>query len=118
MKRMHMFYLAASLALAAVTATDVAAAQAKPALIQIHSVDVSLPASEVGFPVEAGSELAGRCLICHSAGMVLKQPLMSEAQWKSEIIKMRNAYGAPVADPEIDALANYLSRVNAAQQIP
>lgn len=88
----------------------------RPAPIVIHSVSVSLPASQSVFPAGPGSELTGKCLICHSAGMVLKQPKLSEEQWKAEITKMRNVYGAPIETSEINALTAYMTKVNAEQQ--
>ena len=115
MKLVHGFCFTAALALAATAA--MAAASTRPAPISIHSMHVSLPASQAVFPAGPGSESAGKCLICHSAGMVLKQPRLTEAQWKGEILKMRGAYGAPVADAEVDTLAGYLTQVNAAQQV-
>ena len=102
-------------ALAGVAGAAAAAETSRPAPIAIHSVSVNLPTSTAEFPAGPGSELAGKCLICHSAGMVLKQPRLSEAQWKDEINKMRNAFGAPIDASEVDALAIYMSKVNAAQ---
>lgn len=97
--------------------TGVAVAQsARTAPIAIHSVSVQLPATDVTFPPGPGSDIAGKCLICHSAGMVLKQPALTQAEWKGEINKMRTAYGAPVEDSEVEALSAYLTQVSAAQQ--
>lgn len=94
-----------------------AVAQSKtPAPIAIHSVSVDLPASQTAFPPGSGSDVAGKCLICHSAGMVLKQPLLTQAEWTAEINKMRNVYGAPIEDGEVATLSAYLTKVNADQQ--
>jgi mono/diheme cytochrome c family protein len=72
-------------------------------------VHVDLPVSETAFPPGTGSEIAtGQCLICHSAGMILLQPPLTQEQWLAEINKMRSAYGAPIPANQIDALANYL----------
>ncbi len=103
-------------ALAATAGAAAAAETSRPAPVAIHSVSVNLPTSTAEFPAGPGSELTGKCLICHSAGMVLKQPRLSEAQWRDEINKMRNAYGAPIEASEVDTLATYMSKVNAAQQ--
>ncbi|WP_267221217.1 hypothetical protein [Dyella silvae] len=84
--------------------------------IAIHSVSVDMPASDTVFPPGPGSDLAGKCLICHSAGMVLKQPALTQAEWKAEINKMRTVYGAPIEDSDVDALSVYMSKVNADQQ--
>ena len=84
--------------------------------IPIHSVAVNLPASSSEFPPGPGSDKAGQCLICHSAGMVLKQPALTQAEWKAEINKMRTVYGAPIAESDVDGLSVYMSKVNADQQ--
>lgn len=92
-------------------AASVSAQQAKPPPIAIHSVNVDLPASTASFPPGIGSDVAGKCLICHSAGMVLRQPPLSQDQWKAVINKMRSAYGAPILDTEVEPLAAYFTEV-------
>lgn len=75
-------------------------------------VSVVLPTSAAGFPAGDGADIANsQCLICHSAGMVLLQPALSEAQWQTIINKMRTAYGAPLPADQINALAAYLSKI-------
>lgn len=74
-------------------------------------VSVVLPTSSTTFPVGEGADIANsQCLICHSAGMVLRQPALSESQWQTIINKMRTAYGAPLPADQINALAAYLSK--------
>jgi cytochrome c5 len=103
-----------AIALPAITAQ--AAAPTRPTPIRLHSVSVHLPASTATFPPGPGAEVAGKCLICHSVGMVRQQPKLSEAQWKAEIEKMRDVYGAPITDAEIAPLTTYMTRYNADQQ--
>ena len=75
-------------------------------------VSVELPASLIPFPAGEGAVIANaQCLICHSAGMVLRQPARTQEQWKETINKMRSAYGAPLPAEQVDALAAYLSRL-------
>ncbi len=75
-------------------------------------VSVELPTSLTPFPAGEGAVIANaQCLICHSAGMVLRQPARTQEQWKETINKMRSAYGAPLPAEQIDALAAYLSRL-------
>ncbi len=95
---------------------DMASAQSRVAPIAIHSVSVQLPAGQAEFPPGPGADAAGKCLICHSADMVLKQPLMSEAAWRGVINKMRSAYGAPITDDDVNVLTAYMTRINADQQ--
>ena len=87
-----------------------------PAPIAIHSVSVDLPVSQSSFPPGPGSELTGKCLICHSAGMVLKQPALTQAEWTAEINKMRTVYGAPIDESEVATLSTYFTKVSADQQ--
>src|SRR6202035_5620787 len=72
-------------------------------------VTVELPASKAAFPPGKGADIAnGQCLICHSAGMVLRQPPLSQDEWVAEINKMRNSYGAPLPADQVAPLAKYL----------
>jgi mono/diheme cytochrome c family protein len=76
-------------------------------------VSVELPASKGSFPPGNGADIAnGQCLICHSAGMVLRQPPLSQEEWAAEINKMRNSFGAPLPADQVDALARYLHSID------
>jgi mono/diheme cytochrome c family protein len=82
-------------------------------------VSVELPTSHTSFPPGDGADIAnGQCLICHSAGMVLRQPPLSEDEWTGEINKMRNSFGAPLPADQVAALARYLHGINGAQHSP
>ncbi|MEA3139344.1 MAG: hypothetical protein QOK23_1513 [Gammaproteobacteria bacterium] len=75
-------------------------------------LSVQLPTSVTMFPAGDGADIANsQCLICHSAGMVLRQPALSESEWRATINKMRSAYGAPLPADQVDALATYLSNL-------
>lgn len=79
-------------------------------------VSVDLPASQVSFPPGNGSVIANaQCLICHSAGMVLRQPPLTQDEWTGEINKMRNSFGAPIPADQVQALAQYLRSINGRQ---
>src|SRR5713101_8438773 len=76
-------------------------------------VSVELPASQTAFPPGDGAVIANaQCLICHSAGMVLRQPPLTQDEWVGEINKMRNAYGAALPADQVDALARYLYSID------
>ena len=76
-------------------------------------VSVDLPASQMLFPPGDGADIANaQCLICHSAGMVLRQPALTGDQWADEINRMRNAFGAPLPADQVQALARYLRAIN------
>ena len=78
-----------------------------------QTVEVSLPAGRTTFPPGQGSELANaHCVICHSPGMVLRQPPLSFEEWKAEVNKMRVVYAAPLPADKIEEIARYLSAIN------
>ena len=82
-------------------------------------VSVELPTSNTLFPAGEGQTVANaQCLICHSAGMVLRQPTRTQPQWTETINKMRSAYGAPIAAAQVDGLAAYLTRVVSGDTAP
>ena len=79
-------------------------------------VSVDLPTSQISFPPGNGSVIANAyCLICHSAGMVLHQPPLTQDEWTVEIDKMRNAFGAPIPADQVQALAEYLRSIDGRQ---
>jgi mono/diheme cytochrome c family protein len=92
---------------------------AKGPVQQWAKVSVELPASQISFPPGNGSVIANaQCLICHSAGMVLRQPPLTQDEWVGEINKMRNAYGAPLPADQVEPLAEYLQSISAAPAAP
>jgi mono/diheme cytochrome c family protein len=96
-------------------------AEAAPATVAgggvtLHSVDVVLPSSDRVYPGGAAAEVINNnCLSCHSAGMVLTQPVLSEGAWRDEVNKMRNAYKAPVAVEDVAAIVAYLAQLKIAK---
>src|ERR1700730_16378480 len=77
------------------------------------AINVSLPAGAAAFPAGQGSDIANaNCLICHSAGMVLRQPPLTLAEWTTESAKMKGPVAAPIASDQIDALAHYLTAID------
>ena|SRR5580704_8851021 len=82
-------------------------------------VSVEVPASQTPFPPGDGAVIANaQCLICHSAGMVLRQPPLTQEEWLVEINKMRNSYGAPIPSDQVEPLARYLRSINALKSPP
>jgi mono/diheme cytochrome c family protein len=91
--------------------------EAAPGPIQKWTkVSVELPTSQTPFPPGDGAVIANAyCLICHSAGMVLRQPPLTQDEWVVEINKMRNSFGAPLPADQVAALAKYLRTINGRQ---
>lgn len=91
-----------------------AAQQAAPSAKAVMTAQqMTLPPGTTTFPAGPGSDLANQhCVICHSTGMVLRQPPLSFDEWKAEVAKMRAVYGAPLPQENIEAIARYLTAIN------
>jgi mono/diheme cytochrome c family protein len=86
-----------------------AAAMAAPAPA-FKSQAVELPADAAAFPDGPNVKVVTQnCLACHSADMVLDQPLLPRATWAAEVTKMRNVYKAPVSDADAALIVDYLA---------
>lgn len=86
------------------------------ASLELKSVTVDLPDSDRTFPPGPGSDaVTNNCLACHSAGMVLNQPMLSKAAWAAEVNKMITAYKAPVAPEDVGAIVDYLTGLQSAR---
>jgi hypothetical protein len=80
-----------------------------PSTFALRSVSVDLPASDAAFPGPANAvAITANCLSCHSAGMVMTQPLLPDAAWPGVVEKMIHAYRAPVAAGDVSAIVDYL----------
>lgn len=100
-----------ALALVAVTALLSASASA---------LEIVLPAETISYRPNdmPGYQAALRnCLICHSAHYVQTQPPSSpRAYWEATVKKMKKPFGAPIAEEDIPALVDYLSKTYGAEQ--
>jgi mono/diheme cytochrome c family protein len=78
-----------------------------------RTVSVKFPDSQAVFPPGAGADIANtQCMICHSAGMVTRQPPLTFDTWKQIVEKMRTAYGAPLPADQVETVARYLTGIN------
>jgi len=78
--------------------------------ITLHSVSFELPASARSFPGGAAADaINANCLTCHSAGMVLTQPMLDRASWQDEVNKMRLTFKAPIDPDAVPAIVTYLA---------
>jgi hypothetical protein len=83
----------------------------RAAPFELKSVSVDLPNGDRMFPAGPGSDaINDNCLACHSAGMVLNQPVISKAAWAAEVNKMITIYKAPVDPGDVSAIVDYLNR--------
>ncbi|MGH7943173.1 MAG: c-type cytochrome [Limisphaerales bacterium] len=73
-------------------------------------VTIKLPPATGAFKDAPGVALANaQCLTCHSVEYVQMQPPLSLKAWTSEVVKMRQKYGAPIPTNVIPAIAYYLA---------
>ena len=85
--------------------------QAKASIV-LKSENVTLPKSTRTLPQGPGlATVQNNCLSCHSAGMIMTQPIMAKAAWAAEVVKMRNVYKAPVDEKAVPAIVDYLTAV-------
>ncbi|MEO6215333.1 MAG: cytochrome C nitrite reductase [Sphingomonas sp.] len=82
--------------------------------VTLTSSTLSLPEEKPAFPEGAAGELiANNCSACHSAEMVLNQPLLGPEKWKAMIEKMRGTYHAQIAPGDDAALLAALTGLQA-----
>jgi mono/diheme cytochrome c family protein len=84
---------------------------AAPAFKSLH---LEFPADAASFPDGPNVKIVNQdCLACHSADMVLDQPLLPRAAWAAEVAKMRATYKAPLKDEDIPLIVDYLAATHA-----
>jgi sulfite dehydrogenase (cytochrome) subunit B len=78
------------------------------------SLHLDFPPDAASFPDGPNVKTVNQsCLACHSADMVLDQPLLPRATWAAEVAKMRNTYKAPLNDADIPLIVDYLAATHA-----
>ena len=78
-----------------------------------------LPPDPLFFQPGPGQKIANTyCLICHSADYIYTQPLHSQEQWQSIVLKMKKAFGCPIPDDQIPVLGTYLFQQNSVSTLP
>jgi hypothetical protein len=53
--------------------------------------------------------VTGTCLMCHSADYLSSQPPMTRKAWEATVVKMKEKYGAPLQQSQIEPIVNYLA---------
>ena len=58
-----------------------------------------------------GRDKAMQCLACHSLDYIqMNSRFLDKAGWTASVNKMINAFGAPIAKEDVDAIATYLAQ--------
>jgi mono/diheme cytochrome c family protein len=76
-----------------------------------NPVIYNLPDETAKFEAGPGVELAEvNCSACHSADYISTQPpKQGKAFWQAEVTKMIKVYGAPIAEQDVNKIAEYLA---------
>jgi cytochrome c5 len=97
---------ASLLALAAIAATALVAAQAAP-------VSYKLPEETAAFKPGPNLDVVkNNCTACHSADYINTQPRGAKFKkdfWQAEVTKMIKVYGAPIEDADVGRIVDYLA---------
>ena len=97
-------------AYAAQTGPNAPAAAADGGGIRLRSVGFELPSNGRALPPGPGAEVvASNCQSCHTPGMILNQPALTQADWTGEVNKMIHVYKAPVDEADVPAIVTYLA---------
>ena len=92
-----------------VTLAQRPAAPGRHRAIQLTSQKITLPFGNQVFAGGDAAKLANsRCLLCHSKEMIDTQPPLTLETWKSEIDKMRTAYGCPLRADQTADVAEFI----------
>lgn len=85
----------------------------------LAAVEIVLPPEDVrlapsplpGYPLAVAA-----CATCHSADYILYQPNSSRAYWQGVTVKMQKTFGAPIPEPAIAPLVDYLVKTYGAER--
>ena len=82
------------------------------AALLLHAAEkFALPPETAKFKSGPGSEIAtAQCTVCHSADYISTQPRLPRATWKTTVQKMRDKYGAPIHEDQVERLVDYLAK--------
>jgi mono/diheme cytochrome c family protein len=59
--------------------------------------------------------VAASCSVCHTLDYIrMNSVFLTPDAWKAEVVKMREAYGAPIDDDTANIIVNYLAATYAA----
>jgi hypothetical protein len=79
--------------------------------IQLTSQKITLPFGKKTFAGKGEDATIANehCLLCHSRGMIDTQPPLTLESWKTEVEKMRTAYGCPLRADQTAGVAEFIS---------
>ncbi len=81
------------------------------------TVAIELPAEHTRLAPGPNLAAAQICVVCHSVDYIYMQPPLTDDQWRSEVLKMKNMFGAPISDAEVEPIVIYLLSQNGERQV-
>ena len=82
---------------------------------QSQVVKIDLPAETTRLAPGPDVASAQVCMVCHSVDYIYMQPPLTSEQWRGEVLKMKNTFGAPIQDADVDKIVTYLMSQNGKQ---
>ncbi|BAU22493.1 sulfite:cytochrome C oxidoreductase subunit B [Caldimicrobium thiodismutans] len=80
------------------------------AISQDSVKSIELPPIQVELKAGKGKEkVETYCNICHSTDYIIMQPKFSKNKWSEIVNKMIKVYGAPIPEPDVEVIINYLT---------
>jgi mono/diheme cytochrome c family protein len=81
-----------------------------PLMMLGAALSVNAQEEKVQLKDAPGKEKAQVCVACHSLDYIpMNSPFLDKAGWTASVNKMINAFGAPIAKEDVDAIATYLA---------
>jgi hypothetical protein len=78
---------------------------------------ITLPSLASDLPPGPGRDVTqAACTLCHSSRYILNQPSFPRKKWADEVEKMRKTYGAPIGDPQVPQIVEYLDAIRGADE--
>jgi mono/diheme cytochrome c family protein len=69
----------------------------------------ALPREKTGLKEAPGRQVVDiHCLICHSSDYITTQPKLTRGGWTASVKKMREKYGAIIANDKVEPILDYL----------
>jgi len=80
------------------------------------TVKIELPAETARLKSGPGVDTAQQsCMTCHSVDYIYVQPPLTKDQWRGEVVKMKNVFGAPFPESDVETIVTYLMSENGKQ---
>jgi hypothetical protein len=79
-------------------------------VLMVASAKAQAQEEKVQLKDAPGRDKAMQCLACHSLDYIqMNSRFLDKAGWTTSVNKMINAFGAPIAKEDVDAIATYLA---------